>query len=342
MTAYALRLTAADFDAFRSDRTGATAAARRRVELAQRVLAWAKGISTRLGALGASLELASSPYRGVPAGKRRSEGHWVAFFRDRAARERLEAAFPSVASKRPTAPVPLCRRHPFLALRIDAQHVEVCLELDREAEVDVARLHERLADPGAAAELVLAIAALPSEFTVGPSAGGRRVACADVDAELVARTLDAAEAGDEGLWIGWSLSREIAVEHSELVGEQLGDAIVALAPVYAIVASVPEAADTASPPFERGAKVRVLAGPFAGKTGVVTELDGRGGARIVLGLLSARVELENLALASEGARRPMLESSHHRAAAASRPTLGVAHRPVLRARGKRTKAKGHE
>ena len=58
-----------------------------------------------------------------------------------------------------------------------------------------------------------------------------------------------------------------------------------------------------------GAKVRVLGGPFAGRLGVISELDGKGGARVTLGLLSARVLLENLGLASDYAR-PSLKSSH--------------------------------
>ena len=60
-----------------------------------------------------------------------------------------------------------------------------------------------------------------------------------------------------------------------------------------------------------GTKVRVLGGPFAGQVGVISELDGRGGARVTLGLLSARVLLENLRPARE-AERPSLKSSHHR------------------------------
>lgn len=58
-----------------------------------------------------------------------------------------------------------------------------------------------------------------------------------------------------------------------------------------------------------GAKVRVLGGPFAGRVGVISELDGKGGARVTLGLLSARVLLENLGLAAEYSR-PSLKSSH--------------------------------
>jgi len=58
-----------------------------------------------------------------------------------------------------------------------------------------------------------------------------------------------------------------------------------------------------------GAKVRVLGGPFAGRLGVISELDGKGGARVTLGLLSARVLLENLGSARDAAR-PSLKNSH--------------------------------
>jgi hypothetical protein len=58
-----------------------------------------------------------------------------------------------------------------------------------------------------------------------------------------------------------------------------------------------------------GAKVRVLGGPFAGRVGVISELDGKGGAMVTLGLLSARVLLENLGLAA-ALGRPSLKSSH--------------------------------
>jgi len=60
-----------------------------------------------------------------------------------------------------------------------------------------------------------------------------------------------------------------------------------------------------------GAKVRVLSGPFAGRRGVISELDGRGGALVTFGLLSARVLLENLGPGGELAR-PSMQSSHRR------------------------------
>jgi len=66
------------------------------------------------------------------------------------------------------------------------------------------------------------------------------------------------------------------------------------------------------PSFERGARVSVLKGPFAGKVGVVQELDGKGGARVMLGLLPVRLDLKNLVSAAEGRGRPRLSSSHRK------------------------------
>jgi transcription antitermination factor NusG len=65
-------------------------------------------------------------------------------------------------------------------------------------------------------------------------------------------------------------------------------------------------------PVVEGARVRVLEGPFAGKVGVVQELDGQGGARVMLGLLAVRLEVKDLV--AEGRGRPLLSSSHRKPA----------------------------
>jgi hypothetical protein len=62
---------------------------------------------------------------------------------------------------------------------------------------------------------------------------------------------------------------------------------------------------------DKGTRVRVLAGPFANKIGIVEELDGKGRARVRLGLLAATLDLKDVVASTEGAR-PMLGSSHRR------------------------------
>lgn len=64
-------------------------------------------------------------------------------------------------------------------------------------------------------------------------------------------------------------------------------------------------------PIEKGAKVRVLAGPFTNRLGTVQEIDPKNRARVRLGLLVATIDMKDLVVAGDGAR-PMLGSSHRR------------------------------
>jgi transcription antitermination factor NusG len=64
--------------------------------------------------------------------------------------------------------------------------------------------------------------------------------------------------------------------------------------------------------IELGARVRVVEGPFSGKRGVVHELDAKGGARVKLGLLLVRFELEHLTPQAEARERPVLGTSHRK------------------------------
>ena len=64
-------------------------------------------------------------------------------------------------------------------------------------------------------------------------------------------------------------------------------------------------------PIEKGTRVRVLAGPFQNKVGIVEELGSKGRARVRLGLLAATLDLKDIVASTEGAR-PMLASSHRR------------------------------
>lgn len=65
-------------------------------------------------------------------------------------------------------------------------------------------------------------------------------------------------------------------------------------------------------PIEKGSQVRALGGAFQGKTGVVQELDGRGGARVMFGLLTTRVDLKDLVVMSPARARPVMGSSHRK------------------------------
>ena len=239
----------------------------------------------------------------------------------------------------------------------------------------------RLSDPARALELATALEALPEQFTMGASRrsgdGAQRPRATADDLRALLDRVERRAAGR--MWIGWSVPRELAVEHAALLDEQLADAIVALAQVFALLGADAGADDAPrrlegpevlgpsrrrgrprSDEDERGrgahgahARARprsraragrrarrraragrrvaarraaarldaklpprpgfaassrrsrerrgrssgvrgysVLKGPFSGKVGVVHELDGKGGARVMLGLLAVRLEVE--------------------------------------------------
>lgn len=68
-------------------------------------------------------------------------------------------------------------------------------------------------------------------------------------------------------------------------------------------------------PIEKGTRICVLRGPFSGKVGVVQELDGKGGARVLFGLLAARLRVADLVAFRDRTgknSRQKLMSSHRR------------------------------
>jgi transcription antitermination factor NusG len=399
-----LRLTAADFDAYLPDRATSNAYTPPRLELKERMLAWAKGVVTRLAEIDVPVDVSASDEHPSLRNGRRVDCQRVVFSRDAEARAEIERL---IDTKRSLAaaledPAPH-QRHAFLALRVDAQKVEVSVELHPEAWVDCRNLRALLGDPAKTLALTSALEALPDQFTIGLSSDAERTPAARATSDSIRALGARSELEGKSLWIGWTIPRDVAITHSELLVDQLEDAIVALGPIQKIVAWAPdndlvdlgsevEAAkvdraraheetqrdraqwqarrdrveqegrargreraertpeETPPPehevapseparreplerqrpiprvlsrrplvtevdpsaPIEKGTRVQVLGGPFRGKVGVVQELDGKGAARVMLGLLATRLDVKELMAAAEGKERPALASSHRK------------------------------
>lgn len=168
-----------------------------------------------------------------------------------------------------------------------------------------------------ARELYAALETLPEQLTIGPPKDQLARPARDTTLDELIALLE-----KPGLLrIGWRVAVETALEHADVIDEQLEDAIVVLAPIVKIAEAARDRRDATAPSadvanvdtkavVERGSRVQVLEGPFVGKVGVVQELDGKGGARVMLGLLAAHLDVKILAVAS--GKRPVLGSSHRR------------------------------
>lgn len=439
MLPHPLELTPGDFDAYLPERASSNAFSRPRLELKQRALGWARNVVERLQSIGIAMDIHGSDEHPSVRNGHRVDAQWVFFWRSQRERGELDAVLDQRAgiAEALRDPSPYYR-HAFLALRLDAERVEVSAQVHPDAWVDFEAFRARLADEQGARAMVDTIASLPEQFHYGIS--GRRVE--SVSTITVDSLRDIAERlQDEGaaLWIGWAVPRDVALEHAHTLDEQLEDALVALAPVYRHLAwredddagglketldrmradvtkaaanhaeqdrrakreeararqeqthrsrertkerlayeatrprptladlfkqgtpaaggepgpktpslaraklpeppaAIPHGSGTegagrrlqagkpaAQEPrpqrapaasyvsggnLDKGAKVRVLSGPFAGKVGVIGELDARGGARVLLGLLSTRLLTEQLEAVVEAKDRPAIQSSH--------------------------------
>jgi hypothetical protein len=233
-----LHLTSADLDAYLPERATSNAYTESRLALKQRMLGWARGVVARLAELGVPVEVAASDEYPSLRNGRRVDSQRVFFCRDTAARweieRRLDKARLLAGPLGDPAPH---QRHAFLQLRVDSQKVEVSAEIHPDAWVDLKNLRARLMDPALTLELTSALEALPEQFTiglVGTESGRAPAARATSDSlrELVA--LAGAEA--KGIWLGWTVPRDVAVAHSELLDEQLQDALAALGTIQKLVA----------------------------------------------------------------------------------------------------------
>jgi hypothetical protein len=457
MQSQSLELTAGDFDAYLPERASSNVYSRPRLEFKQRALGWARHVVERLQAIDIPMDVHGSDEHPSVRNGHRVDCQWTFFWRSQKEREALDGLLDQRAGIADTLrdPSPYYR-HAFLALRLDSEKIEVSAQVHPDAWVDFESFRSRLAQDAAQA-IVEAIASLPEQFRFGIS--GREVEPAGtVTVEALQHIVQRVQEESAAVWIGWTIPRDVAIEHAEILDEQLEDALAALGPVYQRLAwrqdddpaglkdaldkmradlaesaanraqlerkteeenararlqqtemsrertkervdydanrarptlanlfkpasgapespprtrqpqeaqeaahEEPKAPQGAPPPpaamphgeprgrrpaptkpreagfkpaqqqvsrprrpqpaaptyvtggsVDKGAQVRVLSGPFVGKVGILGELDGRGGARVLLGLLSTRLLVEQLEAVVEAKDRPSLQSSHRR------------------------------
>lgn len=300
-----------------------------------------------------------------------------------------------------------------LVLAVEGDRVRAGLEL---VAIQAPAVRAELSNPERALELAAALEALPEQFVIELSGDRGPLEATRCTIDDVRSLLDRMAGEKKTLFLGWTVPRQIVVEHATLLEEQLKDALAALGRVFSLLtggADGPAPAKTErvhtrrkgparraddrtsgadtrrdrvledhegpkrrvhrdlSPPsqdgsspappgrgpsanegqdadphtraetdaerrefssprrlptrsasrtprhrpgnaIERGARVRVLDGAFSGKVGTVQELDGKGGARVMLGLLAVRIDVKNLVVHEEGGRRPVLGTSHRK------------------------------
>lgn len=241
-----------------------------------------------------------------------------------------------------------------LVLEIDQRAIEAALELPVAApQMDIFR--HQLDRASSAERIFWSLAHLPEPFAIAAH-GDEPVALSTIDVVALQDLLRRAVEESKRLRIGWHLERTVALSlppEDLTLADQLEGALAALAVPFALLLR-----DDAKPPRARlplgarlfrsslpsirkspgkkttivvGSKVRIASGPFEGKEAVVQELDGKGGARVRLGLLNTRLDVTELI--ADARRGPSSGPAGARTAPPKRgvsrgrrPALGSSHR----------------
>ena len=329
-----LSLSVKDFDAYAPERTRATAMTAPRSAVKKRLLDWAKDLSERLASEGIDLDVTATDEHPSARNGHRVEQQSAFLFRTADARKAMQHGLGRAARADEDREE---LGHARIELRVDAQSVSLLLWLGGDAKADLEHAQQVLSHDED--DLFAAWEAFPEDVCVEARSSlslRARRAAEMTPKDVAAMAKDALES-EVPLVMGLRLNREDALAPGAL--DRFGDLGVALARFFAIVAWSPESAarladrpsrrgkrprlpKIAPPPpapsqssvqaIDRGTHVRALAGPFAGQAGVVQELDGKGGARVLFGLLAARVELRDLTVADKKRGRPKFSSSHRK------------------------------
>ncbi len=322
-----MELSDEDFDAYGQERARATALSGPRAAVKRRLVAWMQGVEDRLASSGIQFEMSASDEHPSARNGHRVDGQVVSLFSPEA---------PSRTVRDDTQPE---AGHARVELRLDAAGVSLWLRLGGDSRGDLEHAATMLSlEPE---EVLTAWEALPPGLAIEArgSLSARARPLEELGPREAAQVAKDALESDVPMVLGVRASRAEATRGATRewtdVALALGRLLHAIAwsaegetwaaervaerrahfrgkrPVVRRVSSAPPPQTDEKAAIEPGAHVRALAGPFAGQAGVVQELDGKGGARVLFGLLAARVELRDLAVkGKERGGRPRFSSSH--------------------------------
>jgi hypothetical protein len=304
--------TNSHFDAYRKEKWRSRAFNLERLAVKEVLGALGSALAGPLGVAG-SVSLAVELSAEYPAlcNQKQVDAQHLVFTRPPALRREIERVVDRARGMASVIEDPSPQRsHVVLIASVTVDHVFTGLKLHRDAAVDRQNLETQLADAARAQELMALLAGLPADIDVGidavcvkPAAG----ACLGYMRTLIER-LNAPLALGQSRWL--TMGRRIAREQAIALGAELAGhverVLVAVLPIYRYMAwshdndhialreQMRERRAAAQRGFGKNDTVRVIAGVFAGRTGVVQEIDGKGMVRVLIGSVPIKLEADAL------------------------------------------------
>ncbi|MCC6752301.1 MAG: KOW motif-containing protein [Deltaproteobacteria bacterium] len=301
--------TPADFDAFLERKWRSNVFNLERLQVKQKLLGLGRDLNPLMVAPdGSLLECETSAEHPALWNQHRVENQYLFFSRNKEARCELDRI---IDRQRTIAsliedPSPL-RNHIFLSLMVDAKGLEVALKLHADAAVDRENLQRKTQDFFVREKLLSLLRGLPEEFALGID-GRASIATAELGDEALQELIRELPATHSWVAVGRRFSREDPTLAEPTFATVSARLLGALLPVLHYVAwsrdndfvsmrktLQEEAVRTKSKGLSKHDHVRVVRGVFAGKTGTVQEVDGKGSLRVLLGTMVIKLDGEDVA-----------------------------------------------
>jgi hypothetical protein len=304
--------TNADFDAYAQKKWKSNVFTRERLEVKQKLLGLGRELQGALTAADGS-PLASEASVEYPAlwNHKQVEAQHLFFSRNEGARKELDRIIDRQTSLATMIddPTPQ-RKHVFLALTLAHDGLELCVKLHPDAKVDRQNLERKCEDHFEAEKLVRMARDLGDGFRAGVTP--ELMPVAELDEErlklLLAKLAQPAPMALPGaphklLYVGRVLARDAVVTAGAALVDEARAALSRLLAIYRFIAwsrdndfvSMKETLQK-----ERQAKrqkgvskndsVRIVRGMFAGKSGVVQEIDAKGQLKVLVGKMAVKVD----------------------------------------------------
>ena len=305
---------ARDFDAYAPQKWRSNAFTRERLGVKQKLLDLARQLSGRMVAAdGTPLLLEASAENPALWNHHLVDAQHVYFSRAQDARKALDVLIDRARSIAAQVDDPTPQRsHLFLAITVDHAGLTIALKLHPDARIDRQNLERKCEDFFEREKLRALLGALGDEVQIGrmPTDPVSKTATLEpvvgLGDEALAAILAGTASGPGWFFVGQTLPRGDARLGADLL-ELAAARLSGLLEVYRFVAwhrdndyvSIrdqlqKEKQSRRQKHLQRNDRVRIVRGVLAGKTGVVQEIDAKGGAKVLVGKMVVKVAADDL------------------------------------------------
>jgi hypothetical protein len=310
--------SAADFDAYQAKKWKSNVFNRERLEVKQKLVALGRELmGIMIGPDGSPLAAEPSVEHPALWNHKQVEAQHLFFSRNEGQRKELDAIIDrgkSIASMIDD-PTPQ-RNHLFLAVTLTEPAIELSLKLHPDARVDRENLERKCDDHFEREKLLHLLHALGPDYRIGITP--ELMPVGDLDGAKLHELVGALhhEATPQTLtlgaphrlfYVGRAIPREAALAAGAALVDEAKKGLLSLLPIYRFVAwsrdndfvSMREALQKEKQQkrqkgLAKNDAVRIIRGMFAGKQGVVQEVDAKGGLRVLVGKVAVKLDAEDV------------------------------------------------